>query len=187
MSPGPITGCTVSHSSRRASTYVGFFGHRDWGMQRQRGAGGAGICLELTCRPSYRRLLSVVSGRSLGASIHLRRISGRASPVSLSNALYGSTSASWVWYAQPREVTTEAARTDSERGRRLRVASGRQDDQALLDEVECPKDSVCLADRHNEELAVGVPVDAVVAAGASLSAFRDSLARCPSSALIRVT
>ena len=53
------------------------------------------------------------------------------------------------------------------------------ENRALLDEVLKPKDRTCLRDKHNEELADGLPVREVLQAGRSLTWFAWVLLSCP--------
>lgn len=56
------------------------------------------------------------------------------------------------------------------RGQHIKDFEAWERDRGLLDELEDPKDAVCFRDRHNYQLAGGVPIDEVYYAEKSLHA-----------------
>ncbi len=87
-----------------------------------------------------------------------------------------------AWLYQATARAKELCMSEHE-GRDVERFEAWGEDRELLDEVRAPKESVCLRDQHNAELAKRVPVAEVLAVGKSLAGFRDALRACPTLAL----
>jgi hypothetical protein len=79
-----------------------------------------------------------------------------------------------AWTYQATGKAKELCRTQYG-GRDVAKFDAWESDRTLLDEVEKPKDNVCLKNKHNTELAAEVPAPEVVASGKSLARFVSQL------------
>jgi hypothetical protein len=90
----------------------------------------------------------------------------------------------WEIEAWLYQNTERAARLCPGPPRCQRQPSGREQlagwraDRPALDEVEHPSEALCLGKRHNDDLVVGFPTAAVVAAKQALAAAADAVLAC---------